>query len=335
MDRKGDEMNQKTKRILKITCMVCFIILIPFVFNEVFAQINPNNSSNEGLDELKNTFAYILQIAMGPLTFGLVTFINAILLVIFIVLYVCFSPISSGFGFPFPDQIVFNKLAFFDPNFINPPTYENGGAISTSPVVIVGDVISNMYYTCFIIAAAVFIVCAMIIGIKLAISTIASDKAHYKEALVMWVSSLCILVFAHFIMLGIFTVNEAIVNECSKIVDNNIEFKLNPFQDLGGKLGAVGKSVSGIIGFFTEKSGMNNPVDQAEFSLKGYAGMLMFFLIKAVSGDLVSSIICGILLGQTVALIAQYLRRLFYCIILGILAPLVVAADVVKKSISV
>ncbi|MNN99995.1 hypothetical protein D3C81_2197810 [compost metagenome] len=67
--------------------------------------------------------------------------------------------------------------------------------------------------------------------------------------------------------------------------------------------------------------------------MHGYGGMLMMFALKAFGGDFISSIICAILLGQTVIIVVMYVRRLFYCIILGMLAPAIVAVDVIKKTI--
>lgn len=73
---------------------------------------------------------------------------------------------------------------------------------------------------------------------------------------------------------------------------------------------------------------------QPTVSLSGYSGLLLMFVIKAIGGDLVSSIVLFILLGQTLALVVMYIKRLFYSIFLGMMAPLIVAVDVIRKSIS-
>lgn len=319
-------MNQKTNKIVKNLSIVLFLFIFILFTNNIFGAINETGYEvGNFFDEVKSVFSYVLGIATGPLTAALASLVNVVLLVIFAVLYLIFSPVSAGLAFPFPDQIIFNKIPFFDPNFINP------SEIDSSPVYLLQTTIGNLYYTTFIIAGAIFVISAMIIGIKLTLSSLASDKAHYKEALTMWLTSLVLLVFAHFIMLGIFTINEKLVEFCSAAVDENISFHLNPVTDLGGLIGSVGSALSSFIDLFTE----DNPLSDVGFDLPGYGGMLLYFMIKALTGDLVSSIICGIILGQTCALIVQYLRRLFYCIILGILAPLIIAADVVKKSFSV
>ncbi len=59
----------------------------------------------------------------------------------------------------------------------------------------------------------------------------------------------------------------------------------------------------------------------------------MSYMVKAAGGDIVGLLICGILLGQSAALIAQYIKRLFMCIILGMIAPLIIAADIIKQGV--
>jgi len=173
----GDKMKINLKKLSTIICIMLVIIVIFMPMVNVFAEINTVNSENPDATTVKGFLAWGMTMSLGPLTAALATLVNVVLIVVFTLLYFIFSPISAGYAFPFPDQIIFNKIGFFDPNFINPTT------VNGSPVKILQELIRNLYYTGFVIAGTVFLIAAMVIGIKLAISTIASDKAHYKQAL--------------------------------------------------------------------------------------------------------------------------------------------------------
>jgi hypothetical protein len=318
------KMKVNFKKITKILCIMVVLLIIFMPLSHVFGQINPNNSESGGIDFVKGAIGKILSISTGPLTTAISLLLNSVIAIVFILLYFVFSPISAGLTFPFPDQIIFNKLAFFDPNFINPPSI-GGTLVEKSPVVILHDLISNLYYTGFVIAGTVFLIAALIIGIKLAISTIASEKAHYKQALMNWLTGLFLLFTTHFIMLIIFTVNEQLVNIISTAADT-VTFKV----DFAMLIPYAGKTISSLVNglgsFFLDS-------DQITFTeVNGYGGLILRYAVYAFGGDLTSSIICGILLGQTCALLIMYTKRLFYSIILGIVAPLIVAADIMKKT---
>lgn len=313
-------MKLNYRKILKVIFIITLFVIIFIPTSNIFAAINPDNPESETASNVKNFLMWVLKIGTGPLTAAIAGLMNAIIAIVFLLLYFFFSPISAGFAFPFPDQVIFNKIGFLDPNFINPTD------VPGSPVYVLQGLIRNLYNTGFVIAGAVFTIAAMVIGIKLAVSTIASDKAHYKQALVTWITGLLLLFTTHFIMLAIFTVNEEIVHTVSK-ASKEITFS---FQ-LTEAIPFVGKTITSIVnviaGWFTDD------VRIFEITVPGYGGLLLKFAAAALGGDLVSSIVCAILLGQTCAIIIMYLKRLFYSIILGIVAPLIVAADVMKKTL--
>jgi len=314
-------MKLNYKRILKIICIIVVLVLILIPTSNVFGAINPNNSEDtDSMDSFKDFLFWMVKIGTGPLTMALAGLMNVIIGVIFILLYFVFSPLSAGDKFPFPDEIIFNKVGFFDPNFINPNN------VTGAPVNILQGLIQNLYNTGFVIAGAVFVIAAMIIGIKLAVSTIASEKAHYKQALMIWITGLFLLFTTHFIMLAVFTVNEEIVNQVSNASDS-IEIKVQ----LGEDIPLIGNAIVGLLKGLSYLFGSETTF--GELTLHGYSGLLVKFAVMALSGNIVGSIICAILLGQTCAIILMYLKRLFYSIILGIVAPLIVAADVMKKSL--
>ncbi|MDD2375857.1 MAG: hypothetical protein PHD15_01200 [Clostridia bacterium] len=313
-------MEINSKRIAKIIFIMLILLVIFIPISDVLGVTSSTAADTETAQEFKGFLAWMLKIGTGPLTAAIATLLNIVLIIVFMLLYFIFSPISAGLAFPFPDQVIFNKIGFFDPNFINPT--DVGG----SPVLILQTLIKNLYYTGFVIAGAVFVVAAMTIGIKLALSTIASEKAHYKQALVTWVTGVFLLFTTHFIMLAIFTVNESFVKIISDAT-TNIKFTFQWTEAIP----LIGNSVTNILNALTGFFGGTEPLGVVP--VYGYGGLLIKFASAALGGDLVASIICGILLGQTCAIIVMYLKRLFYSIILGIIAPLIIAADIMKKSL--
>lgn len=310
--------------------LVAISILSSFGDNSVFARLTHEDEIEEpgGIsDFLGSLIGNLLNMGSGVLGVAFTTLVTVIAALIFLVLYTVFGTLgmSDGFtSFPFPDAIIFNRLSFFDPNFINPTT-----VYGKAPVYLLQGIISSMYYTFFIIALTIFVIAAMVIGIKLAISSIASEKAQYKQALNNWVFGIALLFTVHILMAGIFALNEAIV-EVAYDLAGNITFKMNAVKAIplvGNTISNLLGTVSDILGKFGVDASLELNID-----MKGFSGLVLMYMWYAIGGDFISSLVLCIVLGQTVALVVMYTKRLFYCIFLGMLAPLIVAVDVIRKS---
>lgn len=331
-------MNQKSKKWIKMICVVLVLIIIIAPISNVFGALNTENMENATANGIADVIQKLLNVGLGALGAPLISLGFMLLMVVFIVLYFLFSPVSGSGAFPFADQIVFNKLAFFDPNFFNPPKYNGGGEILYAPVVLMKSIIQNTYYSLFIIAGVIFVIAAMIIGIKLAVSTIASDKAHFKKALNNWILGIVLLFILPFLMAGVFAINETIVQKAYDMIKaTNITFRIS-LSDIvnaitgvstGGTGLMISKAVGSVVDWVTKGlTGATIGVD-----VPGYGGLILSYMIKAAGGDLVGLIVSGILIGQAAALIFVYVKRLFYCIVLAIIAPLVVAVDIIKQGV--
>lgn len=325
--------NNKKIIFTVLLLLVAISILSSFGDNSVFARLTHEEDIADQpawAEFLESVLGSMLNLGSGVLGSVFTGLILVIVVLIFLVLHTIFRGLgmTNGFAsFPFPDSIIFNKLAFFDPNFINPTQVFDGKA----PVAILQGVISSMYYTFFILALTVFVIAAMIIGIKLAISSIASEKAQYKQALNNWVFGIVLLFTVHILMAGIFALNEAIVEVASDLA-GEITFKISLLKAIP----FVGNTISNLVGGVTDilgSLGVNVDWDvKVDFPMKGFSGLLLMYAVYTLAGDLVSTLVLCIVLGQTVALVVMYTKRLFYCIFLGMLAPLIVAVDVIRKS---
>lgn len=79
-------------------------------------------------------------------------------------------------------------------------------------VKIIRDSVAKWYYVMRLIVIAFMLILLIFIGIKMAISTIASEKAIYKQMLVDWVAGMIIVFCIHYIMIFILNINESIIN---------------------------------------------------------------------------------------------------------------------------
>lgn len=130
-----------------------------------------------------------------------------------------FSAVASGFSgnelFPWADMIVFNAVPLLDVNFINPDP--------NSAVVGFQEVIKNIYGTIFGLAISFFSIAILIMGVKLAISTIASEKAKYKQAIWDWLLGLILLFTIHIFISFVFYLNEQLVIKASVIATEALD----------------------------------------------------------------------------------------------------------------
>ena len=139
--------------------------------------------------------------------------------------------------FPWADRVIFNTLPLLDVNFINPDSnsllseensipvqvYEDGQPTGQTKNFSIGGVIRNVYFTGLSIALGFLGIIIAVLAIKLAISTIGSDKAKYKEAIVRWLTALVLLFGMHFVLAFIFYLNEELVKTASKILSDNVQ----------------------------------------------------------------------------------------------------------------
>lgn len=109
--------------------------------------------------------------------------------------------------FATPDQILFNHYKITDIDFfnINDPDLTDG-------VKAFRQNVAQFYYIVRLIAISILLIVLVYIGIRMAISTIASEKAMYKKMLVDWVTSLALLFVLQYIMIFIITLNSIIVS---------------------------------------------------------------------------------------------------------------------------
>lgn len=83
-------------------------------------------------------------------------------------------------------------------------------------ILILRDAIATWYYVLRLLSIAAMLVALIAIGIKMALSTIASDKAVYKRMLVDWVAGMIIVFGIQYVMIFIIDMNEILVAQIEK-----------------------------------------------------------------------------------------------------------------------
>jgi hypothetical protein len=112
------------------------------------------------------------------------------------------------------DRCVFNRTSLFNINYLKTGSYQVGNTtISGSQGNdAIKDGVANVYYLCRIIAMILSLLVLIYIGIRMAISTVASDQARYKKMFISWVESIIILFVMPYIITAIITVGESLTN---------------------------------------------------------------------------------------------------------------------------
>lgn len=108
-----------------------------------------------------------------------------------------------------PFDIFFNKVQILDVNFLDVGV---GGNTQT-----IREAVAKWYYIIRLLAIAILLIILLYVGIRMAISSVASDKAVYKHALIDWVVSLALVFVLQYIIMFAVQCNNAIVNALATI----------------------------------------------------------------------------------------------------------------------
>ena len=202
------------KNIILGLLLVAFVVLL-FSSNTIYAEVNGSYSSTDGVTNVGLDSA----IEDSDLLEVLVKLIFAVGRFFEWILGVIFKLLTKSSDFPWSDKIVFNAVPLLDVNFFNPAKQS---FVWNSQIQ---AVLKNLYSTLLAIAATFFGITVMITAIKLVISTIASDKAKYKQAIVDWAVGFVLLFCIHYFISFTFYLNEQLVEVASKIVKQQLEGK--------------------------------------------------------------------------------------------------------------
>lgn len=270
--------------------LIVFQVTMPTIYAKTSSYANDISYDDTGSSDTSSWIADVLLGALGRAIYAIGW---------------CIEMLGAGIVnlltgikmFPWADRVVFNSVPLLDINFINPADHSLfwSGTGYTS----IGSAVRNVYFTGMSIGLGFFGIIVAVMAIRLAISSIASEKAKYKEAIVNWLTALILLFALHYILSFVFYINEQLVEVASNIVNTQINANTDS------------KTISDLGQYFKTEA-----------------------LKEWNTDSFIASIVYAVFVVQSLMFFYAYVKRLFFVVILAAISPFVVIYDFLKKAIS-
>lgn len=205
------------KKTYKIIICISLVVMLLTGFGNVFGATNPEYTPTVNVSEN----ALDTKIKDSILLDTLANMINAVASLAEYLIGAVFKALTGDNVFPWADRIIFNGIGFLDINFLNPA--DNSLFVTNGSDSILGQVVKQVYSSIFSLAVLFLGVAVGVMAIRLAISSIAAEKAKYKQAIVNWATCLVMLFLMHYILAFVFWINEQLVRVASGILIQTIE----------------------------------------------------------------------------------------------------------------
>lgn len=229
------------------------------------------------------------------------------------------SLLDKDYGVPIikytPEKIFSNQVPALDVNFINPidwtdikdeygnQKYPNADLMNKKSITRdLHSTIANWYVALRNLAIVALLSVLLYVGIRMVISSTASDKAKYKQMLMDWLVALCIVFFLHYIMSFILTITQMVTEG----VDSGTEIIVQVQDSVSGK---------GDFMFKTDLTGLCRL--QIQYSDLGARMIYLIFYIALVI--------------YTVMFTWTYIKRAITMAFLTLMAPLVAITYPIDK----
>ena len=214
---------------------------------------------------------------------------------------------------------------------------EDGNKITTSPQNMaeqLRDTISSWYVALRNIALVMMMIVLLYIGIRMLISTLASDKAKYRQMLYDWLVGLVILFFMHYIM----AFSVTLVNQLTKVVSSRVDengFTVIIPDDTNSKLTDYIKNTGNeelIDAIVNEKLESDENGDFVVYPTNLLGKMRLELQLANWGTDYIGYAICFIVLVlYTLFFAFTYTKRVLYMAFLTLMAPLVAVTYPIDK----
>lgn len=161
------------------------------------------------------------------------------------------SIFTGNDAFPWADKIIFNTIPILDVNFINPA---NGSFFKDvkGNITPLGNTIRNTYFTILSISLGFLGLLVGLLAVKMAVTTIASKKAVYKEAVTGLLTCIALLFGLHYLLSGMFYVNEKMVEIASNMLTKTLE---NSQEVIDKLVGLSDENNEKVVKNFTKQAG--------------------------------------------------------------------------------
>ena len=192
--------------------------------------------------------------------------------------------------------------------------YIAANSVTGDPIIVqIKKVVATWYYVMRLLSAAVLLIILIGIGIKMGLSTIASEKAVYKRMLIDWVAG-AVLVFAiHYIMIFVIFINTALVNTVKESANS-----INKVQMMQ----------------MAEKSDSNIEYTDDELEINIYEAVRTRAYDPKLMNGMTGMIMYMTLVYFAIRYSIVYLKRLLTLIVLTLMAPAVGVSYAIQKVFS-
>lgn len=309
----------KSKFQRPIWCIVIFITLINLIMALFSTPANVvlatgDSSSTEVVNSIDDNAEE--DAALTKTTSGLIGLLDGIAGVIFWVVRIAIFLIGNaleGFitgiagiggskieGFLTPDDIFFNRVGITEIDFFN-------FSGETSAIKTIRINIATWYYILRIFAIVLLLAVLIYIGIRMAVSTVASEQAQYKRMLTDWVVSFALIFLLNYIIMFTIEANNALINMLSGTAKVTIgEGIITQLQELS--IGFHGSSALNAIGNTLESIKLTSLP-------RSVAALMVYFS----------------LIGMTTAFLFIYIKRMLIIGFLIIISPLITVTYSIDK----
>ena len=197
--------------------------------------------------------------------------------------------------------------------------------------------ISRWYVAIRNIALVAMMIVLLYIGIRMLLSTLASDKAKYRQMLQDWLLGIVLLFFMHYIMAFCVTAVQKLTDVVSASIDKQSFYALIPLSEDSGKREKMVDFITeaGLEDCFVDANKESSDSENAAAIL--YPTNLLGYLridvqLAQFGTSYIGKAICFVVLVlMTVFFVYTYLRRVLYMAFLTLMAPIVAVTYPIDK----
>ena len=199
-------MKNKSK-LLKIATIILILLILTCLFNKSYGIVTTASVAGIG-----GVLVFVIQVVMVVLGLAGQLIMSGL------------ATALSGFDINAASislrKIIFNEIPATTASYFNSVGMAKETTI-TGTMVSIFDKVTDFYYIIRNLSIAALLLILLYIGIRMTISTVASEEAKYKKMLGNWLVSLATVFVLHYIMIITFYCNNTLVNILGRFTDSN------------------------------------------------------------------------------------------------------------------
>lgn len=198
------------------------------------------------------------------------------------------------------------------------------------------QLISKWYYTIRNVAIVVLMVILVYVGIRMLLSSVASEKSKYKKILGDWVIAMCLVFVLHYIMIFAVNLNENIISIMKAVTEKNLYVHTIQLDDSTKSDNLVNAlNDAGMTDWFVDSSGASTDADNAAMiiiptNLIGQT-RLRAQQLNGTTEYIGYALAYIVLVFYTIFFTFTYLKRVLMMAFLTVIAPFVAVTYPIDK----